>query len=741
MSINFSKIAVKIPLLIVVSVAAVSISYIAMNYFSALGQFKGDVLKEFRSFEGLYNGTVQSRLNALSMTLQFIQNDDKIVKLFASQNRDSLKEYQLPLYNKLKDDFGIDQYQFHTVDNLSFLRLHQVGKYGDDLSKFRKTVVLANRDKKEVLGIEVGKFGLGLRNVIPLFYQGNHIGSVEFSGDLNSTIDFVGSSMNMEYSIGIFPKVFETSGRSAEPTDIVVNDLVYYANSEHAPTSVLQDYTPLSEVTTLDNDEGTWGVFAFPVNDFSGEHIGYITVYANLSESYSALYTQLLINIAIAIVIGFIISLFAVKRLRHELVKPILAINKAAVRVANGDYNFSLSVKAGDEIGTIRNSFNTMLKSIAAKEAEVIQERDSVQQKIDIAVKESEKQRLYLADKASQLLQGMQSLGSGDLSVSLDAEGNDDMSKLFLGFNNTVSTIRELVTKVQDSVAATASASSQISASAEEMAVGAREQTNQTSEVAGAVEDMTQTILDTNRNTIQATKAAETAGARAREGGKVVGDTIVGMNKIAEVVAKSADTVFVLGQNSDKIGEIIQVIDDIADQTNLLALNAAIEAARAGEQGRGFAVVADEVRKLAERTTKATKEIADMIKKIVVDTKEAVESMKQGKAEVESGKSLAVHAEEVLKTIVTEAETVKSLINQVAIASNDQSNKAEQISKNIALITNVAQESATGIQQIAHTADDLNKLTENLQQLVQMFHLGNNTLHSLQRPARKGYLK
>jgi methyl-accepting chemotaxis protein len=203
----------------------------------------------------------------------------------------------------------------------------------------------------------------------------------------------------------------------------------------------------------------------------------------------------------------------------------------------------------------------------------------------------------------------------------------------------------------------------------------------------------------------------------------VVERTVDGMKRIAEVVRQSALTVQELGKSSDQIGEIIGVIDDIADQTNLLALNAAIEAARAGEHGRGFAVVADEVRKLAERTTKATKEIAGMIRKIQTDTQGAVLSMNQGTQEVEKGITSADQAGAALSEIVKISQQVTDMVLQIASASEQQSDASGQISQNVEVIASVTHETATGVQQVARAAEDLNKLTEILQGLVSGFHL------------------
>jgi methyl-accepting chemotaxis protein len=315
-------------------------------------------------------------------------------------------------------------------------------------------------------------------------------------------------------------------------------------------------------------------------------------------------------------------------------------------------------------------------------------------------------------------------MAKGDLTARMQGDYKGDLRNLKESINAVGDSLEGALRKVSEAVSATASASSQISSSTEQMAAGAQEQTSQAGEVAAAVEQMTTTILENSRNANAAAETAKEARRSAEQGGAVVTESIGGMRRIADVVNRSAETVKQLGRSSDQIGEIIGVIDDIADQTNLLALNAAIEAARAGEQGRGFAVVADEVRKLAERTTKATKEIAGMIKTIQTDTAGAVQSMQDGTIEVERGIQLADKAGASLIGIVGVSQKVTDMVGQIAVASEEQSSSSEQISRNVEAISKVTGETAQGTQQIARAAEDLNRLTANLEKLIAGFTLG-----------------
>ncbi len=330
--------------------------------------------------------------------------------------------------------------------------------------------------------------------------------------------------------------------------------------------------------------------------------------------------------------------------------------------------------------------------------------------------------KLFLEKEVLKISKAIEKIEAGDFTAVVEvADSHSDIGKLGNRINEMTTNLRGLILEIRDAVDATASASHEISSSADEMASGAQQQTLQTTEVASSVEQMTKTIIETSKNTSVASDIARKAGSTAKEGGKVIEETIEGMNSIAEVVSHSASTVQNLANSSSQIGEIVQVIEDIADQTNLLALNAAIEAARAGEQGRGFAVVADEVRKLAERTTKATKEITVMIKTIQNETEKAINSMSNGTSKVENGKILANKAGKALIEIITSTERVSDVITQVAAAAEEQSRASDEISRSIETINSVTQETSSGVSQIATAVDDLSKLTLRLQDTLGSF--------------------
>jgi methyl-accepting chemotaxis protein len=425
----------------------------------------------------------------------------------------------------------------------------------------------------------------------------------------------------------------------------------------------------------------------------------------------------------ISIAFIFSLSLFLFFLIYRLIVGPIKHLNKVVNEVTEGNLNTSAAINSKDELGQLGLHFNYMIDKMRKIIDDLETEKTSVEQKIEAAIRESEEQKDYFARSVDTMLHVMDKFADGDLRVELSVESNNEVGKLFDGFNKSTQRMNGLLSSVIDLIQSAASASSQISASSEQLAAGTREQSSQTVEVAGAVEEMAKTIIENTQNAEQAAAYSMEAGKLAREGGVVVEGTIEGIKKISEVVFEATEKVKSLGENSSQIGEIIQVIDDIADQTNLLALNAAIEAARAGEQGRGFAVVADEVRKLADRTTKATKEIAQMIKQIQSDTSVTVKSINQGANEAESGKILAENAGKSLNDIITASEKVVSIVNIVANANKEQSNAAEQISRSVERISTVIDQTSAGVQQIARSSEEMHHMTQDLQSLISNFKL------------------
>lgn len=493
----------------------------------------------------------------------------------------------------------------------------------------------------------------------------------------------------------------------------------------------------------------------------------------NLKDSFTANSNFALTVGIIGAVLGILVLLFSVYKLAPSLAKPLKIMNYAVSEFSIGNYDVDINIQTKDEFGEVALSLRKLRENqqekikAAEKIAEgvfeevvpasdndklsfafnkEVQALKSLLDETSVIIKENKEGNTSVRGNANNFrgnwkefingfnetldivlqpikegVQILDKLSQGDLTARVEGQYKGDHQLIKDSINKTAESLGNAMEEVREAVSSTASAAAQISSSAEEMAAGTQEQSAQTSEIAESIESVTRTIVNNTRNASMAVDAAKLSKEKAENGGAVVNKTIEGMNRIAEVVKNSAETVFTLGQNSDKIGEIIQVIDDIADQTNLLALNAAIEAARAGEQGRGFAVVADEVRKLAERTTKATKEIATMIKQIQQDTVQAVDSMRKGTKEVEEGKLLAVEAGRVLSELVVGSQKVATIIVQVAEASEDQASSSEQISKNIEGISSVTSQTSTGINQIARAAEDLNRLTVNLKDLVEQF--------------------
>ncbi len=325
-------------------------------------------------------------------------------------------------------------------------------------------------------------------------------------------------------------------------------------------------------------------------------------------------------------------------------------------------------------------------------------------------------------------------LGGMDMEITSE----DEIGRAGHALNDMKNNLRGMMKSIAQTAEHLASASEQLSASASEQATGADVQKDQAAQVSTAMQEMSATVAQVSENSSRASEAAHQAAQTARQGGTIVDEALTKMRAIADGVRATAAKMDELGKASDRIGLIVGVIDDIADQTNLLALNAAIEAARAGEQGRGFAVVADEVRKLAERTTGATREIAQMIKSIQGETRLAVNAMEAGTQQVEEGVKHTAQAGGSLKEIIRMAEQVGEMVTYIATAATEQSSASEQVNQNMDQITRLVGESAAGSQQAAKACHELSGLAFNLQKMVSNFQLVQDKDHRPSSPHQGG---
>jgi methyl-accepting chemotaxis protein len=314
-------------------------------------------------------------------------------------------------------------------------------------------------------------------------------------------------------------------------------------------------------------------------------------------------------------------------------------------------------------------------------------------------------------------------LADGDLNVTIAEGRKDEIGQLNESARVMVDNLRGIIGHLMGNSAQVATAASQLYSTAEQMATASEEVASQAGTVATAGEEMAATASDIALTCNKAAEGAQHANKVATEGAQVVSKTVDVMGRIAEKVQESARTIETLGTRSDQIGEIVGTIEDIADQTNLLALNAAIEAARAGEQGRGFAVVADEVRALAERTTKATKEIGEMIRSIQSETKDAVKIMEKGVEEVEVGTGEAARSGEALQEILEQINAVAMQVSQIATAAEEQTATNSEISSNIHQMSEVVRQTAQGAQDTSDAASSLSRLAEELKGVVGGFRL------------------
>ena len=399
--------------------------------------------------------------------------------------------------------------------------------------------------------------------------------------------------------------------------------------------------------------------------------------------------------------IAILTSLLLLMIIPRRVLRPIDALTKFAERFAAGDSRAKAEVPVDDEFSVIAENLNRTVgrvsKAYGNQEAQ-----DSLQRSI------------------ADLLNLINQVSRGDLTlrgrVTNDALGNvaDSINMMLDNFTTVLERVRKAAVEVSTNA-------NRILVATDEMNLGTTQQDQEITNTASAVEELTVSMKQVSNNAEASAEAARRALDAAEQGNRAVRDTLDGMQRIRSSVQATARKIKSLGDRSLEISEIINVINDITEQTNLLALNAAIEAARAGEAGRGFAVVADEVRKLAEHSRTATKDIAALIKAIQAETNEAVVVMEEGTKEVEIGAGLADQAGKALEAISSVVRQSAELVQEISLASKQQVRGTEGVANAMQVISGITRQSSLSAKQAAGTVGALVRLSEQLVEALSQF--------------------
>lgn len=328
-----------------------------------------------------------------------------------------------------------------------------------------------------------------------------------------------------------------------------------------------------------------------------------------------------------------------------------------------------------------------------------------------------------IGKKLEQLASALKEIaeGDGDLTRRLDESRKDELGEVAHWFNIFVGKLQRLMGDIKGSMDSLTGSAQQLSQVAEQSNSKITEQQMQTDQLATAINEMAAAVQEVAHNTQQAATAADKANQETGNGRSIVNGNIDAMDNLASEIQKASAVIHQLQSESNEIGGVLDVIKGIAEQTNLLALNAAIEAARAGEQGRGFAVVADEVRTLASRTQESTQEIQNMIERLQSRAQEAVKVMNENQAQSQAGVENASRVNDSLQNISTAIEEISDLNTQIASAADEQSHVAEEVNRNIQQISQCTDAAVGGSEQVAQASEDLTRLATQLRNLAGRF--------------------
>ena len=738
-------------------------------------------------------GKIHEREQLAVALAQAYANMPAVQEAFARQDRETLLADLAANYTLLDAQFGVNQAQFHLAPATSFLRLHKPEKFGDDLTDLRQTVVIANAEDRIVTGLEGGVAGYGIRGVVPVTYEGETIGTFEFGLDFGAAmLEDLKAEHQAEFTVYLYdPEAKNDDGTAA------ASPFVLYASTfdealtldEAVRQTVFVDNAPAHLPQSANPD---WALLIAPLQNYAGEPVGVIEVAMSRAAAQAQLSQSQMTLLGIGGALLVLAGVLLWQMIGRIVIRPLQQVGSAsqtvqvdldrlttaATAIAEGDLTAAVAVEsrpltlnARDEIGDLARSFNAMIGRLQEMGDSFTGMTGNLRGLIG-----------RVADNAGRV----------DAAAEVLAETASQVGVSTSQIATTITQVAHGATQQADSVTRTATSVEQMTRTIDGVARGAQDQAHAVTEVttvmnrlSGSVRSILQGAEQQSAGMAQATTAGTrliealrqvalatdavnqqttALAAEAGNGTRLAAHNAEGIQRVRTTTEQLAQRVRDLGRRSGQVGVIIETIDDIAAQTNLLALNAAIEAARAGEHGKGFAVVADEVRKLAERSVTATKEIAEMIGMVQAGAAEVAEAMGHAGEEVtaaaglteqagasfetiaQGAKDSAVRVDEAhravaamraateeLERAVAEAariatdnaqiaaamggltevmvsglDSVSAVVEENTAATEEMSANANEVTQAIESIASVSEENSAAVEQVAASADEMN---------------------------------
>lgn len=653
-----SNIKTRIMIIMVVIFAIVGISVSILNVSVVDEQVLKEMQAKMETIITSFNYNVEMKVNDLKIAHNFVINDKNTRALFAKRDREQLTQKYSNLFEyTLKPRFNVNIFQFHVPPATSFLRIHKIGKFGDDLSRFRKTVVRANQSKTVQAGIEVGKYGASIRVVYPVDYENKHIGTVELGADYLNLMDNISHSLNVNYAVGIYDDVLKSAGFKLETKTIIKDKIRFYHFSNETVSQIIETEQLNGEVVVLNWNNQKIATSTFPLIDFSGSKIGTVVICSDITETVDTAKSKAYNRIFMLLLMITIIAIFIYFSLTRFVFNPLNSAVHHLETVSSGDLTDLMEYDKDDEIGRLSSALNNMIENLR------------------------------------NMVTGIRSR-SEDLTLSAK-----DFSTVSTDMMRSATDLSEKSTSV-------ASAAEEMNTNMSIIASAAEESSSNIQNITTTSSEMSSTVTEISQSTAQAQQIS---------------------NHAVEAVENASLKINRMGESAEDISRVIDVINDIADQTKLLALNATIEAARAGEAGKGFAVVANEVKELARQTSEATQGITEKIQTMQGSTRESVSEINKISEvissfnEIITGIASAVEEQAVTTQAISEnirnaaqgVADVTGSVNQVAETTQMVVEEVESVNASSNEVESASSRVKDGVQSILKMSQDLQKLVKN----------------------------